>query len=434
MVGLGETYFVAFALAVGLGEVSAGLVGSIPLLFGGVAQLVSPAAIRWFRNEQRWIVLCGLLQAASLIPIGVAALMGSISLPWLLGFASLYWASGLATGPAWNTWIEQIVPARIRTMYFARRTKWAQATTLIGLVSGGVVLQIAKEGDWVTTGFAYAFFGASLFRFISVAMLAIHRTTSLAPKPETEEQAANRVERERAADASPMGISALRLLAYLVVVQGMVQLSGPYFSPYMLEKLSLSYRDFVSLLAIAFISKIVALSFWGHFGRRYGAKRMLWVGGIGIIPMSSLWILSPNFWWIAAIQIASGIVWAAYELGFFLLIFDAVPARKRTKMLTYYNFANCTAWCAGAAIGGVILAHFGASEKAYWLLFGISSIGRLFALVLLIGVRPGRRLLTQIRVRVLGVRPNGATIDTPVLPTLQRGRSPNIEPELTCHS
>ncbi|GAA5508744.1 MFS transporter [Novipirellula caenicola] len=454
MVGLGESYFAAFALAVGLGEVSAGLVGSVPLFFGGVAQLISPAAVRWFGFEQRWVVFCGCLQAAALIAIAVAAMLGSISLTSLLVFASIYWAAGLATGPAWNTWIERIVPARVRTIYFARRTKWAQVTTLLGLVSGGLLLQWAEQGDWVTTGFAIAFFGASSFRLLSVVMLSIHRTAPAATARETKtkDAAANAVSgdvsepivphvayqpqanagRSRSAslatakvlpssDAeSSIGISAIRLLGYLVFVQGMVQLSGPYFSPYMLEKLSLSYRDFVSLLALAFVSKIIALSYWGNFGRRYGAKRLLWIGGIGIVPIASLWIFSSNFWWIAMIQIISGTIWAAYELGFFLLIFDAVPASRRTKMLTLYNFANCTSWCIGAAIGGAILAYFGASEQAYWILFGISSLGRFLALGLLIGIQPGRRLMSRVRVRILSVRPNGASLDTPVLPSLQR--------------
>lgn len=46
MIGCGETYLPAFALALGLGETSAGLVASLPLLAGGIMQLLSPLAIR----------------------------------------------------------------------------------------------------------------------------------------------------------------------------------------------------------------------------------------------------------------------------------------------------------------------------------------------------------------------------------------------------
>jgi hypothetical protein len=58
MVGLGETYVPAFALAVGLGEVVAGLIATLPMLAGAVFQLVTPWAVRHLRSYRRWIVLC----------------------------------------------------------------------------------------------------------------------------------------------------------------------------------------------------------------------------------------------------------------------------------------------------------------------------------------------------------------------------------------
>src|ERR1700677_4597952 len=48
MVGLGETYLPAFVLALGLGDVAAGLITTVPLAAGAVLQLVSPAGVRWF--------------------------------------------------------------------------------------------------------------------------------------------------------------------------------------------------------------------------------------------------------------------------------------------------------------------------------------------------------------------------------------------------
>ena len=39
MVGIGETYLAAFVLALGMGEIAAGLISSIPLLAGSVLQL-----------------------------------------------------------------------------------------------------------------------------------------------------------------------------------------------------------------------------------------------------------------------------------------------------------------------------------------------------------------------------------------------------------
>src|SRR5947209_8123166 len=72
MVGIGETYFPAFVLALGMGEIAAGLVASIPLLVGAILQLVSPAAVSWLGSNRRWVIACVALQAASFLPLVAA--------------------------------------------------------------------------------------------------------------------------------------------------------------------------------------------------------------------------------------------------------------------------------------------------------------------------------------------------------------------------
>src|SRR5690606_35285515 len=50
-----------------------------------------------------------------------------------------------------------------------------------------------------------------------------------------------------------------RLLRYMIIMQMAVQISGPFFAPYMLRQLNLSYADYVMLIATAFVAKILAL-------------------------------------------------------------------------------------------------------------------------------------------------------------------------------
>ena len=73
MVGLGESYVPAFALALGFGAVSASLLATLPMLAGGVIQLITPAAIRRLGSYRRWVVLCAQLQALSFAPHGGGA-------------------------------------------------------------------------------------------------------------------------------------------------------------------------------------------------------------------------------------------------------------------------------------------------------------------------------------------------------------------------
>ena len=154
MVGLGETYLPAFALALGMGEATSGLVASLPVVAGGIMQLVSLRAMKFFGDEQRWVVICATIQALSFIPLILAALHGSIALPLLLLIASVYWASGLASGPAWNTWMDSIVPVGVRARYFSRRSRLQQTSTLLALLGSGLLLQAAERDGWVLRGFA----------------------------------------------------------------------------------------------------------------------------------------------------------------------------------------------------------------------------------------------------------------------------------------
>ena len=78
MVGIGETYLPAFALAVGVGEVAAGLLASVPPLAGAVLQLASPVAVRQLGSHRRWVVVCAVTQALSFVPLIAAALVGTI--------------------------------------------------------------------------------------------------------------------------------------------------------------------------------------------------------------------------------------------------------------------------------------------------------------------------------------------------------------------
>lgn len=408
MVGVGETFIPAYALAVGMGETSAGLVASIPVAAGGIMQLASLRMMRWVKSEQRWVVLCASLQALAFLPLVACTVYGVVSFYFLLLITAVYWAAGLASGPAWNTWMESIVPPGVRASYFGKRSRFQQSMTFFGLLVGGVLLQAAEEAGAQLWGFTSLFVLAACFRFASVAFLATHRRDGRWQKPN------RRLESASEADST----SGARLLTYLVVVQVFVQLSGPYFAPYLLKEMRFDYLSYVFLLAVAFLFRIGALSFWSSVANRFGAATLMWIGAIGLVPLAALWIVSDNLIWLTCIQAASGIAWAAYELGFFLLFFETLPPSKRTKLLTYYNLGNSLALFVGASIGALLLNWIGFEPAGYYILFAISSAGRLLALLLLLRVRLRPVAIHRVAIRVLGIRPGTASLDVPVLPSL----------------
>lgn len=385
MVGVGETYLPAFALAIGMGEIVAGLVGSVPLLMGGLLQAISPWILQRGVSEKVWVVSASVLQGCAFLPLFAAAMAGQMSLLWLMVCASLYWAGGLAGGPAWNSWIDKLIPKPVRANYFACRSRAAQIATACGFLGGGALLHFSRSAGWETQAFAVLFALAWLARTYSVCMLSMHRTPLAKPLRRLAALPTQAASSSSVIPALPNTlVSPRNLIMYLVLVQGMVQVSGPFYAPYMLKHLSMSYLGFALLIASMFVAKIIALATWGKFAKRFGPQKLLLVGGALIVPAPALWILTSNYSWLVVVQILSGIGWAAYELGFFLLLFDSVPIVRRVRMLTIYNLANTSAWCCGATVGGLLLYHIGANSTGYYTLFAISAIGRGLAYLFLL--------------------------------------------------
>lgn len=417
MVGCGETYLAAFVLALGEGELASGLVSGIPMLAGAVLQLISPSAIRRLGSHRKWIVMCAFVQAASFLPLVYAAIVQTMPLAMVFLVASLYWASGMATGPAWNTWAGTLVPRPIRARYFARRSRVAHFAVLLGVVGGGVTLQVGASHGKPLTAFAILFLVAGVCRFISTGLLA----SQTEPQPPDDE---HRVVPMREMLSRVRHGHDGRLLVFLLAMQTAVQISGPYFTPFMLGQMKMSYATYLLLIATSYSARIAILPMLGGLVRRVGPLRVLQWAGMGVIPLSALWIISDSIWYLLLVQLVAGAIWAAYELASFLMLFETIPEEERTSVLTTFNLANAIATVGGALLGGALLAALGTNREAYFVLFGISGIVRLCTIPLMRFAIRGqpepvlRSKSVEVPTRVVAVRPNLGAIEGPILPGL----------------
>jgi hypothetical protein len=376
MVGLGETYLPAFALAAGLGEIAAGLVTTVPMLMGATLQLLAPWGLRLLGSYRRWVVTCATLQALAFVPLVIGALTRQVPQWLVFGAATCYWAADKSTGGPWNTWIGQLVPQRVRPAYFARRSRIAQACVLGGFLSAGCALQSGAAWGDVLDVFALLFLAAGMARFVSSRFLAAQRDVASPASFERTVPLAELLQRLRgSADGT--------LLLYFLAVQCAVQISGPYFNPYMLQHLHLSYLEYVVLIGASLAARVVSLPALGNIARRWGARRLLWIGGVGIAPMSAAWLLTDWYPMLVVLQLAVGVVWAAYELAMCLLFLEALRPEERTSVLTRYNFAHAFATATGSLAGSAALTMFGKTPTIYYALFAASSLARVAALFVL---------------------------------------------------
>ncbi len=370
MVGIGESYLAAFALALGMGELVAGLIASVPILVGAVLQLIAPFAIRRAGSYRRWVIACVFFQAASFVPLAIAAMVGRIPITLLFLLAAIYWGTGMASGPAWSMWVDTLMPERIRSRYFGVRSRIAQIGTLVGFVGGGAWLQWGEANQRPLAAFALLFCAAATIRFLSLRYLAAQ--TEPSPPPSGATSARSVVDL-----LSPLSHRGdRRLLLYLWAMQASAQIASPYFTPLMLGQLKFSYWRYMLVLATSMAMKAIALPTIGRLARRVGAARLLRIGGLLVIPMPVLWIFCTATPYLIVVQILAGTAWATYELAAFLIFFEAVDSRRRIGVMTLFNFGNAAATVAGSLLGGLLLT-VGGESLGYTAVFVASCLGRL---------------------------------------------------------
>ncbi|MFO0839435.1 MAG: MFS transporter [Phycisphaerae bacterium] len=374
MVGLGEVYFARFGLAVGVSETAAGLLVSVPLLVGALIQLTTPAGVNLLRSMRAWVVLCAGTQALSFIPLAIVAARGAVSTVLLFALVALYWASGMATGPAWMTWITTIVPRRVRLRYFSRRTPMLQAGQVLAMLGGGAAMALFEQQGHLNRAFVVMFVFAGLSRAIGTFCLSRHTQPIAVPRDQR--------------DVSPAALRELllhsaggRLLLFQLLMQVACYASGPYFTPYMIKHLHLDNTSFTILISTTFVAKVALLPLIGRAARRFGTRAVLTFGSVGIGLLPGLWMISPDFRYLLFVQVCSGATWAAFELTTMLLSLELIPENVRTSILTSYNLANACCMVGGSMIGAALLRTLGELPSTYMAVFAVSTALRLLTLV-----------------------------------------------------
>lgn len=395
MVGCGEIYLPAFALALGLGPVAAGLMASLPVLLAAIIQLVTPLAVARLGSNRNWVIGCTIVQSLSFVPLIAWAIRGEATFFELIVAASLYWSAGMAGSPAWNSWMGALIPSQVRAVYFAQRNRLGQLATLIGFVTAGLLLQLADRYGMTLQAFAALFTIAGVSRIVSTMCLVACREVPHRDDENGDEQppvAASRRQGHplhhlrrtlRAIAVSPAGA----LLGYLWSMAFAAQLSAPYFTPYMLDDQKFSYLAYMLVIGVGLLSKAVSMPAFGRLVTRIGSVRLLRIGGMTVVPLAALWLLSAEVAFLVGVQVVAGICWASYELAAALLFFDAVQHRQRTGVVTIHNLGLSIATLAGAATGGALLRWLGEDQAAYFVIFAASSLLRVATLPLLFRVR-----------------------------------------------
>ena len=376
MIGAGETFLPAFALALGASAVTAGILGAVPFLIGSTLQLAAPrvlAKVGCYRACVAWLAA---LQAFSFIPFVWSSYHGETTSIWVYSMmVTIYWAAGLSGAATWQSWMTRIVPMKIRTRYFAKRNHVGQIGLLFGLVAGGVLLHTAKQEGLELKAFAALFLFSGLARFISAFCLRRQTSCSVKETPRSHLTIRQLISKlHRGTEGS--------IFRFLLLFAVGVNISSPFFNPYIIRHLKFSYHLYVLLTAAAYIAKIATFSSISRRTRQMDPYKLMYFGLIGAALTPAVWIFSTNFLYLIGIQLLSGTFWAMYELGLILVLFGAVRDDERTQLVSFFNFASSFMVVIGTGIGALFLSELGENSQTYFLIFGLSTGARLLCLIL----------------------------------------------------
>ena len=378
MVGACEGNFGAFVLALGKGSVLGGLAATVPNLLGSLLQLASPAGLRWLGSPRRWIQGCATLQSASLLAMASGAWHGSMP-TWLVFVCiAVYWASALGAGPAWNTWVARLFPPRLRTPYFAARSRFCNILQLASMLVAGWILREGEAGGWPMRSFAVVLAGAALARLSSIPFLQAQGDVRLAPEDVVRVSWRSLPRRLVHGD--------LRVMLFLVCLQGALQSGGPFITPWLRDHLQMDMWRFTVCVAMVFVARSVAMPIAGRLIHRVGASRAMSMGAFGAAIAMLFLPISTHLAWILFVQVLAGASLACVDLAGFLLMLETLDHRERTSLMSAYMLFTCLAQTAGSLLGAGLLGWLGAHGATYTWIFLLSGVLRVLVLL----VRPAR--------------------------------------------
>lgn len=371
MVGFGESFFSAFAVFLKADNLVLGLLGSLPQTLGSLSQLFSTKLLELFKSRKRMVCTFALLQGLMYIPIALLFFFGELKAVFLVVFACLYFVFGMILGPAWNSWMGDLVDSKERGVYFGRRNKITGFASFVTFLVAGYLLQRFSDGAIMQyAGFAVLFGIAFASRIVSFVYL----TKKFEPTYEfTDVVKFSFIDFVR--DSFKRNFN--RFVLYLSLINFSVYVAAPFFTVYMLNDLHFSYAAFTVVTAVSILAKFLMMPVWGRITDRYGTRKVLVVTGI-LMPFAPLlWLFSTDFIYLALIQVYSGFTWAGFEIATFNYIFDATTPQKRATCVAYYNALNGIMIFVGAVFGSLIVKYNHMFWSIYLLVFLLSFILRI---------------------------------------------------------
>lgn len=451
---VGGAPFSLFARDLHASEFQIGLLAALPFL----ASLVSmPASLLTERTGQRKkIFLIGLYAQRLLwIPIAIIPLWlttrtaggeGSrLAIGAFMGLVLLMHCAGAMGGPAWLSWMADIVPERVRGKYFSRRRQWGILSAIpTALLVGWLLDHFAAPGGGLSTlqWCAIIFICAAAFGMLDIHMFQHVPDVPMAP-------------RHRESVVKLMGGPLrdgqfLHFAGFVATLTFAVSFMGQFVTFYLLDRVGVTGTGIQLMLLVApMLTQLVVLPVWGRAADRMGKKPVMAIASLGLVPVGLGWcFMGPQTAWLGYLLSAAGAaLWTGVEvanLNFVLEFSGSRNEQGQASAGSAYVAVNSViinvAGCLGGLSAGVIamflrdwqmqIAWVG-TVGFYEVLFAVSGVMRLVAAVAFLpGLREPDARPTVETIRFMGSNIYNNLFNAILMPLRALGVGDDDEPEL----
>ena len=359
-------FLVSMALLMGASNFQIGILASLPT-FTNIFQLLSIWLVKKYNNRRAVAVICAIFARSPLLVIGSLPLLFSsaTTIQVLLFFLFFYYFFGSIAGPAWNSWMKDLVPEKMLGTYFSHRSRLTQILNVIMSLSIAFMLDFVKKHhtDAVLITYACMFIAGGLSGLCGAYFL------SRTPEPQSYHANENVFKLFR----KPLGNPNFRnLLIFNSAWVFALNIATPFFSVYMMKTIGLPLSYIIGLSILTQLSSIITIKLWGRYADNYSNKTIIGICSPLYICCIIAWCFVgmsaneyTNIILLAVINIVTGLVTAGINLSLTNIGLKLAPKEDAIVYLSAKNIITAFFSSIAPLIGGS-LADFFANRQLNW--------------------------------------------------------------------
>ncbi len=380
----GDSFLSPFALSINMTNSFVFLLSSISGLLGPLSQMFSSRLIEKYSRKK--IVLESVFWETMMwIPFIAVAVLFYLNiiksfLPLVLFLSfSLYILFANISGPAWFSWMGDIVDEEYRGRWFAKRNLIHGFIAVVLAISAAFFLDLFKDKNILMFGYISLFSLAFISKFISWRIFK----KQYEPKIKLEKGYYFSFS-EFLSQAPKTNFG--RFTIFRSFLGFACAITEPLLAIYLLRYLNFEYKPYMIVIYAGTIFSLVVMNLWGKFADRYGNYKTMKLTSFFIPLIPLLWIFSSSpIYMIFVPSIVSGISWAGFNLAAGNFIYDNVHQEKRGLVVSYYNMLVGIGVFLGAGLGAILIKYLNTTFiEPIFLIFIIGTILR--TIVMLAGI------------------------------------------------